>query len=895
LLHAASKTQSPEVPGNGILIDEVTLALLDTRFEVIRDPEGARLRAERAHAEPSRLLLGKAAPYVGRERELGSLAGIFGECVSEPAARAVLVSGPAGYGKSRLRQEFVGRLGTAFPPAAVYMARGDPMSAGSPFGMISEIILQATGIAADDVPEVRRQKLRESLSRHLLGVETTRIVEFLGEVVGAAFASDESVQLRSARQDRILMADQIRRAFEEWIASESTARTLVIVLEDLHWGDAPSVRLMDAALRAASDQPLFVLALGRPDVRELWPKLWSERGLHEIHLGKLSRRAGERLAREMLGQHLGADEVATLIRAADGNVFYLEELIRNAAVGTREKPPASVLAMITSRLEALDAYARRVLRCASIFGERFWRGALVEILGRERASDVDAALASLVEHEIVTERIEIAAADRTYAFRHALLRDAAYKMLTDEDRALGHRLAGQWLEARGGAEPQAVAEHYDLGGAPDRAANWYHRAALGALQGNDLTGAVARVERAISCGANGELLQSLHLIAAEALNWDGLFARARAPALAAYGLAAPGSAARFDAISQLAICSVHLGDREQLVEVARELLDSTGPAVSRGRALGWLTQGLILMGEPALARSSLATLEGISEAAGDRHPLLVGFRERGSGAFSSFSGDHAQGAAHFELAEAAFELAGDRRNAMDSHGNLGCCSILLGDYPRAERCLHDLLTEGERLGLRHWVASAQQNLGPVLALQGRSDDGLALEQQALQYFDSVRNRWSSANAHMYLATILLLRGDLAGAEGEALAAVDRAGENRSLVAGSRGTLAQVLLAMGRPVEALEWVRPAAAILEELGGIDEREMLVRVIHAEALAATGDVLAARVVLAAARKRVLSLAERIRDVDTRECFLTNVPENARTLRLARDWLDRVPSTPE
>src|SRR5439155_17629787 len=128
---------------------------------------------ERAHAEPSRLLLGKPAPYVGRERELGSLGGIFAECVSEPVARAALVSGPPGYGKSRLRQEFLGGLGTAFPRATVYLARGDPMSAGSPFQMVSQIVAQAAGMGPEDPPELRRSRLRERLGGRLAPGDST--------------------------------------------------------------------------------------------------------------------------------------------------------------------------------------------------------------------------------------------------------------------------------------------------------------------------------------------------------------------------------------------------------------------------------------------------------------------------------------------------------------------------------------------------------------------------------------------------------------------------------------------------------------------------------------------------------------------------------------------------
>ena len=97
------------------------------------------------------------------------------------------------------------------------------------------------------------------------------------------------------------MGDQMRRAFEHFVATETAAQPVVIVLEDLHWGDLPSVKLVDAALRALTDRPLFVLALARPEVHELFPRLWAERGAHELRLDELTKKGSERLVRGVLG------------------------------------------------------------------------------------------------------------------------------------------------------------------------------------------------------------------------------------------------------------------------------------------------------------------------------------------------------------------------------------------------------------------------------------------------------------------------------------------------------------------------------------------------------------------------------------------------------------------
>jgi eukaryotic-like serine/threonine-protein kinase len=884
--------------GDGIVLDEVTLALLDTRFEVRRDARGAVLLRTRDEAEPSRLLLGRPSPYVGRERELAALEGLFEECASEPAARAVVVIGPAGYGKSRLAQELLRRLRDRPQPPEIRMARGDPMSAGASFGLVSQLVLQAAHIAAEDGPELRRAKLWERLAPGLPASEARRLIEFLGEMVGAAFPEAESVQLRSARSDRILMGDQLRRAFEEWIAAECAARPLLLLFEDLHWGDLPSIRLIDAALRAAAEQPLFVLALARPEAREQWPDLWAERGGQEIRLGKLPRRTGGRLVREVLGDGFPAAESSRLVDSADGNVFHLEELIRHASSGAAGTPPPSVLAMLTSRLEGLEPFTRRVLRCASVFGERFSRDGVLEVLGSERQAELDLRLAELVEREVLSDRVAAAGTGGgLYAFRHSLLRETAYAMLTEQDRALGHRLAGAWLEARGDAEPSALAEHFECGGERERAAVWYHRAALAALQGNDFPAAIARVNRAISCGAAGATLDSLHLIAAMALNWSGHFSVAREHALATYRSATRGSANRDDAMAELAINAAQLGDPALLVELGHELLAPAAAesVVARGRALLRVAYNLMLVGELNLARRLLPRLEALRASEGERYPLLTAFVAATAFMAHSFEGDFGRAIGDVKTALTAYEVAGDRRNALETLGNLGYLATQVGDYSLAESATREAGAVAERLGVRNMLAWTQSNLALVLTLQGRLAEALAAARAALEHFIATENRRGEAAARVYVATILQSSGELAGAELEARKAVEGTTGSPQAAAGAKGTLARILLAQGRAKEALEIARSASALLDEVGGMEERENLVRLVIAEALAANGDWPAARAKLAVARDRVLDLAARIEDADMRRSFLTRVPENARTLHLAEEWFGPAGSAPE
>src|SRR5215471_11385416 len=232
------------------------------------------------------------------------------------------------------------------------------MRTGSAFGLIAQILCHACGIAEGEPLEVRRAKLGARVARHVDGGELERVSEFLGELIGAPFRKDESVQLRAARQDAMLLGDQMRRAFEDFIAAECAHATVILVLEDLHWGDLPTVELVDSLLRNLRQRPLMVLALARPEVHDLFPRLWAHRELEEVHLGGLTKKASERLVRAALGQEVAQETVVTIVERAEGNAFYLEELIR-AVASRRQTLPETMVAMVEARLAHLDPEARR--------------------------------------------------------------------------------------------------------------------------------------------------------------------------------------------------------------------------------------------------------------------------------------------------------------------------------------------------------------------------------------------------------------------------------------------------------------------------------------------------------------------------------------------------------
>ncbi len=318
---------------DAVRLDALTAGLLDARFDVEQSSSGLRLLGEREPADGARTLLGKPTACVGRDRELATLMAVYEECVSEPVPRVVLVTGEAGVGKSRLRYELNRRVEQAETPAQVWIGRGDPMRAGSPFGLLGEALRRAVGLIDGEPLADRQEKIRARLGRRFTGEDLSRNAEFIGELVGAPFPDDDRVQLRAARENAVLMGDQIRRAWEEWLAAECAAGPLVLILEDLHWGDLPSVGFVDSALRTLKEAPFMVVALARPQVEDAFPKLWSDRAVLPLPLSPLTKKASEKLVRRALGDDVTDETMGRIVERAQGNAFYLEELVRSVAEG----------------------------------------------------------------------------------------------------------------------------------------------------------------------------------------------------------------------------------------------------------------------------------------------------------------------------------------------------------------------------------------------------------------------------------------------------------------------------------------------------------------------------------------------------------------------------------
>lgn len=529
-----------------LLIDEPTSHLVGLRLELVPLTDGVfAVQGERDELDGSRPLLGQPTPCVGRESELGLLQDTLRVCITQRVARAVIVTGPPGGGKSRLRHEFWRRTQAQHRDLTALFLRGDQMLAGSPFAVAGQALRRLFAVSEADSAEVARGKLLDYLAACGLGGEVLRVAEMLGEVCGVPFPHGQSARLLTARHDPRVMMEQVSQAFVELLGALAAKNPIVLMLEDVHHADALSVALIGTALRELAQLPLMVLALARTDVEEIYPRLWLDREPQMVRLGTLGRKACERLVRHVLGAQLPPEAISRIIEQSSGNAFCLEELIRDAVESKSDDVPQTILLMLQARLLRLPAEQRRTLRAASLFGEVFWRGGVVAMLGADyRSGALEDSLSALIDQELIERQPDSRFPhEQEFRFRHVLVREAALSLMTAADRTLGHRIAAHYLEAVRERNPMVLAEHFFAGEQSARALPYYLAAAEQALAGCDLEGAVARVRKALSCDPSGETLGALHGVALAAHFWRDEWKPAIAAGVEALDLLPPGTAA----------------------------------------------------------------------------------------------------------------------------------------------------------------------------------------------------------------------------------------------------------------------------------------------------------------------------------------------------------------
>jgi eukaryotic-like serine/threonine-protein kinase len=881
-----------QLDGDGIRLDTLTRGLLDGRFVTASEAGVSVLVDEQAALDDSRPLLGKPTPCVGREIELLQLEGVMASALEERAPKAALVLGPPGIGKSRLRHELLRRLGQRFPGSAVLVGYGDPLTAGSPYVQVGDALRRCAGIRRGDDPAGARAAIRE-LTRRVDPHSRTRVAEFLGELTGVPFPAEHSPPLQAARGDRRVMSEQIAMAFSDWLTATCAAQPVVLVLEDVQWSDALTLRLLEEALRDLR-APLFVVALGRPEAEEAFPRLLGEQRTLTLTMHPLSNKASELLAREVLGPAVPSESLVRIVKLAAGNALFLEELIRAAAEGKAGEVPETVLAMLQARLSRMSPEARLVLRAASVLGETFWRGGVRDICaGWGAVPDVDRWLDHLVDLELVARaRGSRFPAEAEYAFRHALVRDAAAGLLTEDDLRSAHRAAARWLEGAGEGDGVVLARHAEQGGDRAGAIAHYARAAEQSLEQFDAAEALARASKGIACGAEGHALGMLRSVQAAAHYTLASWADADEAGEQALALLPPGEIRWCATVEQLLHVLPVRGRFERAVALGEELRRVQPAPAARAAYLRAVYVQLLsctVSGARARGRACLAFIDGLDLSLFAHDRVARGYNGLWRANFIFMLEDDLS---------LALELIQQSLRDLEDSQVLYRLSLAytvqafiwwgLGQHARSEQMARRARAVAEQVHDGYHAARGAWYL--ALALSETSDPARLAEAEvcaaALQLL-RVNPVMADASARTIAARVALSRGDWQRAAREAQAArAGWVGYPPFYFMTVAHLLTGLLRQGGHADEAAAVAREDLALLAQLGSPICSEVMFRVVAAEALLAAGDRRAAEQTLAEALLRIERRAASIHDPELRTSYLENREENRRARALASAW---------
>ena len=488
----AARLQSLAAPDT-ILISEATQRLLGGMFELesIGEHElkgfARPVPVWRVRGEPSvesrfaAIRIGGNLPFIGRAHEMGMLLDRW-RLTCQGEGQIVTVIGEAGIGKSRsieaLQEELVDE-----PHARIHL-QCSPYHSDSALYPVIQHLGRAARFAAADLPSARMEKLGALFAER--AASDVAAIPLLAELLTIP-APTTPLSLTPAQRKAAIIAllvDEIVRLGE--------TDPVLLVLEDAHWIDATTLEFMTRLTDSIGPARLFVVVTARPEFTPPW---LARPHATLLTLGRLGRvECAQLVAGVAASRGLSAETVAAIVAKTDGVPLFAEELTKSMMEVAGEDSaavPATLKDSLMARLDRLGE-AREVAQIASVIGRQF-TFAWLDAIAPQRDSELEAALVRLGAAGIVFP--EGRSQERSYSFKHALVRDAAYESLLLSRRREWHERIARALEERfpetAANEPELLAHHFGAAGLGLLACDYRMHAGDRAIRRSAYTEAIA--------------------------------------------------------------------------------------------------------------------------------------------------------------------------------------------------------------------------------------------------------------------------------------------------------------------------------------------------------------------------------------------------------------------
>jgi class 3 adenylate cyclase len=425
-------------------------------------------------------------PLVGHEAEVRLLLERWGQSAAGQG-QAVLLSGEAGIGKSRLVE--VLRQHVLSAGAQRLMFRCSPYHTSSALYPVIEQVQRVLQWQRDDAPETKLDALEQVLQTY--GFPLPEAVPLLAALLSVPLLGRYPPLTLTPQRQR----QQTLETLVAWFLAAAERQPVLAVWEDLHWADPSTLELLGLVLDQAPMARMLTLLTCRPE----FPPPWATRSyLTQLTLGRLGRPQVEEIITRLTGgKPLPAEVVEQIVTKTDGVPLFVEELVKmllesglvqeeaERYVLTGPLPPLAIPTTLQDSLMArLDRLgpARDLAQLAAVLGREFAYEVLGAVAPLEETA-LQQALARLVEAEVLYQRGLPPRA--RYVFKHALIQEAAYQSLLKRTRQQYHRQIAQVLEVRfpetAENQPEILARHYTEAGLYEPALGFWKQAGECAL------------------------------------------------------------------------------------------------------------------------------------------------------------------------------------------------------------------------------------------------------------------------------------------------------------------------------------------------------------------------------------------------------------------------------
>lgn len=864
----------------------------------------------RAFRTTTRGVEGVETRMVGRDAELQCLQAAFQRLYSQSRLEVVMVVAEAGVGKSRLLHEFTQWAEARPETYFTFQGRADPRTQGQPFGLLRDVLAWRLQIADTDSVEVAKAKIEQGIAPLFVDDDGPELAQahahLLGHLIGLDFSDSPHLRgiLDDPKQIRTRAFHAAAQAFRRF--SAQGGHPIVLQLDDLHWSDDGSLEFMNHVVRVNRDVPMLLLCLTRPTLFERRADLREPDGpVQRIDLAPLDKAVSRQLAREILKRLPEVPESLSelLIARADGNPFYMEELVKMLIDrgALRAGPdawsvhpeqmlgdavPPTLTGILQARLDGLPASERAALQEASVVGMVFWEEALAALDPQSPQ-----ALPALVRRELALPRVDTSLDGvEEYGFKHQILHEVTYETLLKRARRTLHARAAGWFAGLKGVRAAGLlgsaAWHYERAGDAARACEHYTRAAEDARRRYAHEAALDYIGHALRLLAGDDAASLI-------LRWRLLDARERTYELQGrrpeqhadldelQGLAdrLSDDRRRAEVATRRSLLAGRSGDVAGQESAAREgmrLAERCGDTPLRLNAMRLLADALARHGD--LAAGETMARQGLDES---RALGLPGPESRFLNALSVIAAQRNDTVTLLATSQQATELRralGDRRNEAIGLAALGAGWLDLGDFTQSRRDLDACLRLLRAMGDRALEPMSTANLSQLALWEGdaaaaRSHAATALDvaaevqAQALQIFAL----WCLGNAELALGA--LDAADAAYARALALAQATCSAQEHDASAG----VARVALARGDLAAASKALEPVLATLDAGGSFDGTvgTTAIQFTCWQVLSRSADP-RARPLLAQAHANLQTRAAELNDPALRDSFLTRVPAN-------------------